>query len=431
MSEESQSHTRTEGGRCPFSGKSFNPLATPELDTLYPFLARARKEEPVFFSEPLHAWVVTRYEDLYAVLQDSERFSSEMDPLVRASLHPEARAMLEEGGYRRMPLLFEDAPSHSRSRGIVARLFAKDAIAALEPCIRAIAHELVDGFIQDGQVDLASRFTYPLPIRVIFAWMGLPLEKQEDFRQWAFSLGRLLSFHPMTLEEQKTCVRNVLAMQRYVAGLITERRTQPREDGLTVLAQRLGEEAGLDEEDLAAVVMLLISAGHETTTSLLGLAVQLMVEHPGFWDKLGSEPQLAQRVVEEVLRHQSPVLATTRLARVDVELSGKRIPAGSLVMLFWPGGNRDEERFPEPERFDPQRTNTLQHLSFGKGRHVCLGAMLARMEARISLEVLSQRLRGVRFVDQPQYLPGVVRHFSQLLLAWEVPPRRTKASEAA
>jgi cytochrome P450 len=125
------------------------------------------------------------------------------------------------------------------------------------------------------------------------------------------------------------------------------------------------------------------------------------------------------------------VLATTRLAKVDVELSGKTIPAGSLVMLFWPGGNRDEERFPEPERFDPQRTNALQHLSFGKGRHVCLGAMLARMEARISLEVLSQRLRGVRFVDQPQYLPGVVRHFSQLLLAWEVPPQRTKASEAA
>jgi cytochrome P450 len=175
-SSSTQSPPAAAEARCPFSGKDFNPFAPPVLDNLHDFLAQARREKPLFFSEVLQAWIVTRYDDIYAIFQDPKRFSSNVDAQARAVLHPEARAMLE-AGCRKLPLLFEDPPEHTRSRNILSRLFARDAIAAMEPLIRGLAEELVAGFQAEGQVDLLQRFTHPLPIHVIFLWMGLPLEK--------------------------------------------------------------------------------------------------------------------------------------------------------------------------------------------------------------------------------------------------------------
>jgi cytochrome P450 len=441
MSEQTQSHAKPEGSRCPFSGKSFsgtafsgtsfsgtsfNPFAS-DVEALHPLLAQARREQPVFFSEPLHSWVVTRHEDSYAILQDPRRFSSEMDESIFAALHPEARAMLEEGGYRRTPLVSQDGAAHARSRHIVARLFDKDAVAAMEPLVRSLTEALVDGFIREGTGDLVQHFTYPLPIRVIFSWLGLPLERLEQFKDGSQALVRILSSYPMTLEEQKACVRSVLEMQQCVAEFISERVAHPREDGLTVLAQRLSEEASLDAKDLAAFVMLLITAGHETTTGLLGVAVRLLAERPGMWARLRAEPHLIERVVEEVLRLESPMTAVIRRVTEEVEVGGVKLPAGARVMLFLPSGNRDEARFVEPERFEPGRANVRQHLTFGKGVHTCVGAQLARLEARVALEVLTRRLQGVRLVEAPQAVPGLVRHYRQLMLAWEPVSERQAA----
>jgi cytochrome P450 len=321
-----------------------------------------------------------------------------------------------------MPLLFDDPPVHTRARHIVSKLFARNSIAVLEQRIRALAHELVDTFINEGRVDLVSRFTYPLPLYVISTWMGLPPDMHAAFKKWAVDLGRLLTLHPMTVEEQKACVRGVLDMQHTIARLISERVDAPREDGLTVLAQRLREETSLDAEDMAAVVMLVVAAGHETTSSLVVLSVRMAMEQPSLWERLRTEPQFAPKVVEEVLRHQSPVLGTNRVAKVDVELGGARIPAGARVLMFWPAGNRDEQRFSEPDDFQLDRPNASQHLAFGKGIHVCPGAELARLEARVALEVLSQRLPGLRLVEEPQPVPGIVRHFQRLMLEWQPRP---------
>lgn len=421
MSEHVQSESNTlKVSRCPFlAGKAFNPFAPGQYNNLQPALAQARKEEPVFFSEALGAWVVTRYEDIYTVFQNPRQFSSAIDGMITASLHPEARELLERGGYRRLPLLFDDQPQHTRSRHILLKLFSKDSIAALEPRIRALTEELVESFVREGQVDLVGAFTHPLPVRVIFMMLGLPVEQMGTFKHWAEELGRFLSMEPMDVERQKECVRNVLAMQDYTAALIAERAKDPRDDGLSVLAQRLKEDAGLDERDLAAMVMLLISAGHETTTGLLGLMVRMLLEQPERWQKLCAEPHLIPRAVEEALRCETPVVATNRVTTEPVQLGGVQLPAGARVMLMLPSGNWDAERFSEPEQFDLNRPGANQHLSFGKGIHVCVGSGLARLEAKVALEVLTQRLPGLRLVEAAQPLPFVVRHHSCLVVAWE------------
>lgn len=409
----------TQPSGCPFSSKDFNPFAPPLLDSPHPTLAQARRELPIFFSEVLGAWIITRYEDAYAVLQDPKRFSSNVEEQARQALHPEVRRALEEGGCHKMPVLFEDPPDHTRSRGILTRLFAPDSIASLEPRIRAMAEELVQGFIHQRQADLIPHFTYPLPLRVILDWMGLPLQRTEELRRWSTDLLKVLSLQPMSLEEQHECVRNILAARRYVGQLIAERAEHPRGDGLSVLAQRLTEKAGLGAEDLATLVMMLLVAGHDTTTGLLSEALRLLAEQPALWERLREQPQLIPSVVEEILRYESPTLGPARLTTEPVELGGVSLPAGARLMVVLPSANRDEQRFAESERFNPERPNPTQHLSFGKGIHVCVGAGLARLEARVALEVLTQRMAQLRLAEPPQRVPGVVRHYARLLLAWE------------
>ncbi|MCY1074028.1 cytochrome P450 [Archangium lansingense] len=404
---------------CPFSGKTFNPFVPPLHENIQALFAEARREQPVFFSEALGAWVVTRYEDIYSVLQDPQRFSSNLESQIRGALHPEAQAYLAESGYRNIPLLFDDPPQHTRSRQILTRLFSKETLTSLEPLVRSIAEELVDGFIQEGQVDLISRFAYPLPIRVIFAWLGLPLEMMDTFKRWAYHLAMLLSLRAQTLELQFQCIRAVVDMQRYVAGLISDRVAHPREDGMTVLAQRLSEGTDRDPEELAAMVMVLISAGHETTSSLLGMAVRVLLEQPERWQRLVAEPHTIPRVVEEVLRYESPVSIVARKTVTEVEVGGVKVPAGERVTLILLSGNRDEQRFPKPEGFDPSRSEVGHHLGFGKGIHVCVGAGLARLDARVMLEVLTRKLPGLRLVEPPRLVPGPVRHHEQLMLAWD------------
>jgi cytochrome P450 len=408
-----------DASRCPFSGKSFNPFVPPLHEDIQALFAEARREQPVFFSEAMGAWVVTRHEDIYAILQDPRRFSSNLQSQILGVLLPEPRAYLEEAGYRKSPLLFDDPPEHTRSRRIIARLFSKEPLTSLEPLVRTLAEEMVDGFVQDKQVDLISRLAYPLPLRVIFAWMGLPMEMMDTFKQWAHQLTLFVSLQARTLEMQNECVRGVTDMQRYVAGLISERVAHPREDGMTVLAQRLTEGTDLDAAELAAIVMVLISAGHETTSSLLGMLVRVLLEQPERWQRLREEPHTLSRVIEEVLRYESPVIMVARNTATEVEVGGVKIPAGVRVILAVLSGNRDEQLFPEPDRFDPKRPKVGQHLAFGKGIHLCVGEGLARLEARVMLEVLARRLPGLRLVERPRLVPGPVRHHEQLLLAWD------------
>ena len=404
---------------CPFSGATFNPFAPPHHENMQALFAQARREEPVFFSEPLGSWVVTRYEDIHAILQDTRRFSSVIGSQILEMLLPEPREYLRQAGYRDIPLLFDDPPEHTRSRQLVARLFSKESLASLEPIVRALAEEMVDGFVLERQVDLIPRLVNPLPLRVLFVWLGLPLEMMDTFKQWAFRLTQLLSRQAQTLEEQNLCVRAVTDMQRYVAGLLSERMERPREDGMSVLTERLAGAASQDPMELAAMVMVVLSAGHETSSGLLGMAVRVLLEEPERWRRLREQPQALARWVEEILRYESPVTPVARMTTTEVEVAGVKLPAGVRVMLFLISGNRDERRFPEPDRFDPARPDVGQHLAFAKGIHVCVGAGLARLEARVMLEVLIRRLPGLRLAEPPRFIPGAVRLHERLLVAWD------------
>jgi cytochrome P450 len=400
--------------------RAFQPLTSPQLEDPHPLLAEARRQQPVFFSEVFQSWVVTRYEDIYAILQDTRRFSSVGNIAVRRELlTPQARAMLSEGDYQDPPLVNDDPPAHSHWRTIFNKLFAPRVIASLEPLIRSISEELVRGMLDEGRADMVSRFAYPLPMRIILAWMGIPQEMMDTVKRWSDAWIQLL-FAPLPPEQQLTCAREVLTFQEYIAGLISERMAQPRDDGMSELATRLTDGVQASPRELAGMLSGTLVAGNETTTSMLGFALRLLLEQPERWQLLREQPELIPQAVEEVLRVESPFLGLSRVTTEPVEVGGVALPAGARVLVAFASGNRDAARFAEPERFDPLRQNVQQHLAFGKGVHVCVGAGLARLEGRVALEVLTQRLPRPRLVaGEPfVFVPGLLRQHARLWVEW-------------
>jgi cytochrome P450 len=400
--------------------RSFQPFASPQLEDPHTFLTDARREQPVFFSEVLQSWVVTRYEDIYSILQDARSFSSVGNIAVALErMSPEVRSLLEAGSYRDPPLVNDDPPVHSHWRSLFNKLFSGQTIAALEPFIRATCEELVQGFLHEGRADLMSRFAYPLPMRVILAWMGIPQEMMDQIKKWS-DAWILLLFAQLTPEQQLACAQQTVQLQRYIAGLISERLAHPREDGMSMLATRLMDGVRPEPEELAGMVAGTLVAGNETTTSMLGFMMRLLLEQPERWRQVREEPHLIPRAVEEVLRLESPFLGLSRMTTEAVEVGGVQLPAGARLLVCFASGNRDAARFAEPERYEPLRQNVQQHLAFGKGLHVCVGAGLARLEGQVALQVLTRMLPEPRLVPgEPfTYVPGLLRQHARLLVEW-------------
>ena len=400
---------------------TFQPFAPPQLDDPYPFFAEARREQPVFFSELLRCWVVTRYEDIYAIIQDPLRFSSAGNIAIpRQGLSGQAQAVLDEGSYRDAPLVNDDPPVHTRWRKVFNQLFARDAIAALKPMIRATAEEMVAGFIQDGQAEMVSRFAYPLPMRVILTWLGVPLDMMDTIKRWCDDWVLLL-FASAPPEQHEPLAHSAVALQRYLAGLISERLEHPREDAMSILATRLIEGVQPSPQDLAGMVAGTLAAGNETTTSMLGHALRLLLVQPERWQLLREQPALIPQAVEEVLRLEPPLMAMSRVTTEPVEVGGVAMPAGTRLLLAFASGNRDEARFERAAEFELGRGNVAQHMAFGKGVHVCVGAGLARLEGRVALEVLTEKLPNARLVPGEPfvYVPGLLRQHARLPVAWD------------
>lgn len=402
-------------------GLEHAPFESPQLEDPYPFYARARKEEPVFYNPKLDLWYVSRYEDVATVLKDTARFTSAGAHQANFELPPAVREILQQGYYPPTPTLVDnDPPSHTRVRRYTSKAFTAASMAQLEPRIRQLANELIDGFIHEGRVDLIGRFAYPLPARVILGIVGVPPEDVDRIRQWSEDWAALL-FVPMPVERQLECARSMVAYQRYMTELIEQRRREPCNDLTSDLVKATLEDGALSVPELVHVLNLVLTAAHLTTTNLIANCLYLLLTHPEQWAAVQKEPRLIPNAIEETLRYEAPLLGNIRTTSETVQLGGATLPKGSRLIVLFASGNRDESVIPQAERFNIQREDTATHFAFGRGIHFCIGAVLARLEGQIALEVLLQRLPGLRLARGQvlKYAPSLVhRGFQQLELEW-------------
>lgn len=369
----------------------------------YPLFAELRRT-PVCWQEDGPdeggTWVVSTYRELVSLLHDP-RLSSDM----RHCTQPGVSATTIEP----LPFIRLDPPEHDRLRRLAMRHFGPPErpafVDGLRPDIERITASLVDGLVGERTFDVVARVAYALPVRVICTILGVPLEDQPRFRVWVDAL--VQSFGRQTAEARAQRDQALHALRDYLGGLIRGHRDQPGDDLLSRMATDTGPDAPMDDPRLAATATLLLIAGHETTVNLIANGVLTLLRHPEWLDRLRREPGLVVGAVEELLRYEPPVqLLSNRTALEDIPVAGTTIPRGVLVTLALAAGNRDPQRFEDPDRFDPERRNNA-HLGFGSGIHYCFGAPLARVEAQIALGELVRRLDGPRLVvDPPPYRPS-------------------------
>ncbi|MEV7526148.1 cytochrome P450 [Streptomyces sp. NPDC091371] len=373
-------------------------LEIPDLATLidpasrpdpYRILGALRDASPHVASDGLV--VVGRYGDCSKVLRDPG-MSSEHDRS-RLAGGRGARAM-KTGNF-----LHLDPPDHTRIRRLVTKAFTPRAVAALEPRIRAMVDELLTAARDRGSLDVVTGLAHPLPVRVICELLGVPAEDHGRFQEWSASLAETLEPPLPGLVGARAKVAAAQARAEFIAyfrELIAERRASARDDLVSHLIQVKEDGDQLTESELLATCILLINAGHETSANLINNGVLALLRHPDQLDLLRREPALAPSVVEEVLRYDTPVQLTLRVASEPTRLGDARIEADDLIVLLLGAANRDPEAYEDPDRFDIRRTAARPHLSFSAGPHFCLGAGLARLEARIVFEVFASRFVNPR-----------------------------------
>jgi cytochrome P450 len=371
-------------------------LVSPEvLECPYPFFERVRNEAPVH-QTPLGFWLVSRYDDVMAVVRDTERFSSNMrNSFTAPPPSDELRAIQAEAYPSVNTLLTNDPPSHTQFRALVNKAFTPKRVAQLEGEIRQIATDLIDRWIDAGRVELVSEFAVGLPLTVIADALGVDRADMPAFKRWSDDSVAPLS-GLLSPERQLECARSRVEMQRYMAERCRERETDPRDDLLSDLVQArfdTGERAGeqLSMPELLNVIEQLLVAGNETTTKLIAAGMLALIEHPAQMAAVLADRSLIANLVEEALRYESPVQMLPRVAKVDVEVGGVAVPAGSILMMMYGCANRDDAKYPGAAAFDVMRGNARTHLAFGQGPHFCPGAALARSEARIAFELLFER----------------------------------------
>jgi len=378
--------------------KSFDPMDPEFLADPYPTYHRLRAEDPVHHS-PLGFWVLTRYEDVAAILRDARFIKEPLAALVAARFGSEVPRGVG------LSMLDRDPPDHTRLRSLVSKAFTPRVVEGLRPRIQAIVDDLIARAEPAGSMDLIEEFAYPIPVNVICEMMGVPVRDHERFKGWSLDIARGLDsiWLPPDSEIPRRSATARHAISDYFRELIAQRRTSPRADLLSALIA--AEEAGdkLNEEELLATCILILIAGHETTVNLIGNGVLALLRHPAELSRLRATPGLITSAVEELLRYDGPVQRTARVASADATIGGHTIPQGDMVMPFIGAADRDPAHFPEPDRLNLSRADN-RHIAFGWGIHFCLGAPLARVEGQIAIDTLVRRLPRLALIgDSVEY----------------------------
>jgi pimeloyl-[acyl-carrier protein] synthase len=387
----------------------------------YPVYARLRAEAPVYWSDTVGAWLLTRYDDVMATIRDPGHFSNRgRFSAVLDRLSPDDRPTFRPlESHFSVGLIGSDPPDHTRLRGLVNRAFTPRVLENLRPRIVEIVDELLDAVQERDGMDVIRDFAYPLPAIVIAELLGAAPEDRDRFKHWSDGI---LSFQGTGRTTPEVLIRaqtDLLDMRAFITGLAEERRRESKDDLLSRLVEAESEGDKLTDAELLATCVTLLTAGHETTTNLIGSGLYTLLRHPDQLHRLRDDPSLMSSAVEEMLRFESPLKRNPRRIKEDFELHGQQLRKGDFVLQALAAANRDSDQFPEPNTFDISRQPN-RHVAFGMGIHFCLGAPLARLEAPIAIgALLERRPRFHLATDSVEWQRhGLLRALEALPIAW-------------
>ena len=372
----------------------FNPF-DPRLRTNpYEVYRELREEAPVYWSEMMQVWVLTRYDDVLASLRDHARFSSDRLRANNRLVQQMESYRLQSGPLGRAPTMLSlDPPAHTRMRNLVNKAFTPRVVERMRPHIQEIADQIFDSLPEAERMDVVADLAVPLPVIVIAETLGVPASDREQFKAWSTDIAGTLAGPFQTPDALERSVRSSNEIAEYFREQITARKRSPRDDLLSGLCA--AEEQGdlLSEDELIATCILLLVAGNETTTNLIGSGMLALLQNPAERQRLQADPLLIGSAVDEMLRFDGPAQMTSRIVATELEVRGRKMEPGQVVLSILGAANRDPEQFPEPDRLDVGR-HPNRHLAFGQGIHYCIGAPLAVAEAQVALQTLLRRFRG-------------------------------------
>ncbi|HVN27967.1 MAG TPA: cytochrome P450 [Candidatus Binataceae bacterium] len=375
------------------AGLSFNPWDENFRRNPYAFYKPMRTAPPPVMRFFIPIAILSRYADVLATLRDHARFSSIP---VRNRMTTEVAEVFGDAP----SVINSDQPIHSRLRKLVSRDFTPRAIRELEPRVRKLTNGLLDELARKGRFDLVADFAVPLPVRIIASILGIPGERYETFKKWSDTLMELTTLPPGS--PMGDHIRpNLTEMRAYFAEEIERRRRHPGADLMSSLVSAHEDTEMLSASELMQFLVIMLIAGNETTTNLIGNGMRALLEHPDQMDLLRRDPTLMPRAIEEMVRYDSPAQAVYRTAKEEVEIGGTRVEKGSGIFLMLGSANRDAAKFENPDTFNITREEN-DHLGFGEGIHYCLGAPLARLEGGIAFDMMLDRFPHLHFDGQPK-----------------------------
>ncbi|SVA83442.1 uncharacterized protein METZ01_LOCUS136296 [marine metagenome] len=363
------------------------------LEDPYPHYQKWRKDSPIWWAEDVGGWVLSRYDDVRTILKDAVLFSS------KAMGEGDQQAIA-------LPLLTDDPPRHTQLRAIVNKAFTSRTLKDMEIEVAKLVEELLDRMARKTVIDISGQFTIPLPVYIISRLMGIPEERADDFKRWSDALTG--TSEATNLEDR---MPDIMEMANYFASLIPERRKHPGDDLISKVVQAEVDGEGISDQDIVGFNMLLLIAGNETTTNLLSNLLNHLAAHPETWKELRENLDKVEAAVEETLRFDAPVHWVNRKATADTEFHGQKVKAGDTVYAILGSANRDSEHYENADEFRLDRVRGVDHHTFGRGIHACIGAPLARMEARFALKGLFRRYKTI---CHPEHAENERTHSSML-----------------
>jgi cytochrome P450 len=382
----------------------FDPTDPAFLEDPYPTLNRLREATPLFYGEGRERWFVTRHEDVRSCLRDKRlgrNFRHVMSPeeIGVPPLDPRWQAFWDS---ERWSLLWLEPPDHTRLRKLVAAAFTPRSVEALREPARKLARELLDPLAEAGEMELLYDYAQPYSIAVICRMLGVPLDRHRDLLDWSHRLVKMYEFD-VPLEAATAANEAAADFQDYVRGLIGERRAKPQEDMVTALVEARVDGERLTDDEIVSTVIVLLNAGHEASVNTLGNGMLAFAHHPAQWQRVVSGAVPAHVAGEEMIRFDPPLQLFERWVLADdFSIGDVPIPRGAKVALLFGAANRDPRVFERPDDFDAGRENAGQHIGFGGGIHVCIGAPLARVELQASVEALRSSWPDFQLVEEPR-----------------------------
>lgn len=375
----------------------------------YPLFVRMRDEDPCHWSPRLRAWVLTRYDDVKRVCLDKDLLSSNrLKPFFAAMPPPEAERIAHIIRYLSLWMVFTDPPDHTRLRRLTSKVFSAKAMQAMRPQVQDISAWLLDRIAERDEFDFIAEYAGPLPCLVIMAMLGVPREHLAQVKRMSDDMALFVGSSRVAAEKYDTAEAATQEMAAYFRDLIEARRREPAQDLLSELVHLRDGDDRLSDDELVATCILMLFAGHETTTNHIANGMRALMRFPGELRRLQQDPTLAPAAVEELLRYDGPQGAQVRIVAQPHVLHGKQLEVGQRMFIMLNAANRDPRAYPDPDRLDLLRDG-VPHLTFGFGQHICLGFPLARTEGEVAFPMVLERFRDIELVgDEPEWINSLV-----------------------